>query len=166
MIRLCYRKVIDSSSAKPWEQTVFNETYREFVMQAQFYNQEKKYASFGELLQQVPGSEKLHYLVSTAAIGYIRQLEGKVPDIVNNLGRLFLPFENFRFEIINSHIRDSGKHQVAINFYTDQLVWHTTVGNQLLISVPGKKENDETLTDMFTIQPFLSIYSMQQINIP
>ena len=162
LIRLCYRKVIDNQATKPWEQFLFEDTYKEFLLQIQFYNQEKKYTTFGELIAQVPAAEKLHFLVSTAAIGYIRQLEGKVPDIANGVGRLFLPFQNFRFEIINSDVRDKAKHQVAINFYTDQLVWHDTVGNQLLVSVPGKKEGDETLTEMFSLQPYLSIYSIKQ----
>ncbi len=166
LIRLCYRKIIDAGSAKPWEKLVFEDTYREFLMQAQFFNQEKKYNTLAELLQYVPGSDKLHYLVSTAAISYIRQLHGKVPDVVNNLGRIFLPFENFRFEIVHSDVRDKSKHQVAINFYSDQLVWHDTVGALLLVSVPGRKENDETLTDMFSLQPFVSIYSLQQTALP
>lgn len=162
LIKLCYRKVIGNQPAKPWEQYVFEDTYKEFLMQVQFYDPEKKWATFGELIQQVPAAEKLHFLVSTAAIGYIRQLEGRVPDIANALGKLFLPFQHFRFEIINSDIRDKSKHQVAINFYTDQLVWHDTIGSQLLVSVPGKTEGDETLTDMFSMQPYLSIYSLKQ----
>ena len=154
LIRLCYRKIIDATAVKPWEKFVFDDTYTEFLMQVQLYNQEKKYTSFSELLQHVPAAEKLHFLVSTAAIGYIRQLAGK----------LFLPFENFRFEIINSDIKDKTKHQVAINFYTDHLVWHDTIGNQLLVSVPGNMENDEILTEVFSLQPFLTVYSMKQIS--
>lgn len=164
LIRLCYRKIIDASAVKPWEKYVFDDTYNEFLMQVQYYDQEKKYTSFSELLQQVPAAEKLHFLVSTAAIGYIKQLSGKVPDMVNNTGKLFLPFENFRFEIINSDTRNKSKHQVAINFYTDHLIWHETIGNQLLVSVPGNMENDEVLTDMFSMQPYLSIYSLKQIS--
>jgi hypothetical protein len=54
-ITLCYRKVIDASAAKPWEKLIFEDSYTEFKMQAQLYNQEKKYRSFAELRQQVPG---------------------------------------------------------------------------------------------------------------
>ena len=43
-ITLCYRKVIDASAAKPWEKLVFEDSYTEFKMQAQLYNQEKKYS--------------------------------------------------------------------------------------------------------------------------
>jgi len=161
MIRLCYRKVIDVHSVKPWDKLVFNDTYAEFLLQSQFYNQEKKYNSFSDLITHVPAAEKLHFLVSAAVIGYLQQLQGKVPDLLNNLGRLFLPFNNYRFEIINSDIKDKTKHQVAINFFTDQLVWHHTINNMLLLSIPGMMENGEQLTELFTLPPFVSIYSIK-----
>jgi hypothetical protein len=161
IIRLCYRKIIDIQSTKLWDKLVFEDTYNEFLLQSQLYNQEKKYTSFGDIITHVPAAERLHFLVSAAVIGYLQQLQGRVPDLVNSLGRLFLPFNNFRFEIINSDIKDRSKHQVAINFFTDHLLWHSTVNNQLLLSVPGNTENGETLTELFTIPPFVSIYSLK-----
>ena len=159
-IRLCYRKIVDANAVKPWEKLVFNDTYTEFLMQAQLYNQEKKYTTFSDLINNVPDADKLHFLVSAAAINYIRQLAGKIPDIQNTLGITFLPFTNFRFEIINSDIRDKLKHIIAINFYSEPLLWLSTIDNQLLLS-NGKEENGEMLTDMLILQPFLSIYSIQ-----
>ena len=161
MIRLCYRKIIDIHASKPWDKYVFEDTYTEFLLQSQLYNQEKKYTAFSDLVHHVPAAEKLHFLVSAAAIGYLQQLHGKVPDLLNNLGRLFLPFKNFRFEIINSDTKDKSKHQVAINFFTDELVWHDTINNQLLLSVPGNTEEGDILTELFTIPPFVSIYSLK-----
>jgi hypothetical protein len=160
-IRLCYRKVIDAQSSKPWEKLVLEDTYTEFLMQSQLYNNEKKYTTFSDLITHVPAAERLHFLVSAAVIGYLQQLQGKVPDLVNNLGRLFLPFNNYRFEIINSHIKDKSKHQVAINFFTDHLVWHDTINNQLLLSIPGNTEHGEILTELFTLPPYVSIYSLK-----
>ena len=49
-------------------------------MQSQYYNQEKKYRSSSEIIQNVPGAEKLHFLVSAAVVGYLKQLDGIVPD--------------------------------------------------------------------------------------
>jgi len=49
IIRLLYKKVIDATSSKPWEKCAFNDSYSEFLMQAQLYNTEKKYTSFSEL---------------------------------------------------------------------------------------------------------------------
>ncbi len=162
IIRLCYRKVIDASSQKTWDKYVFESTYTEFLMQAQLYNLEKKYTTFGELVQNVPGAEKLHFLVSAAIVGYLQQLDGKVPDILNNLGKHFLEFKNYRFEIINSHIKNKASHQVAINFFSEPLIWHDTIENYLLVSpVNGEKNDDGVLTDMVQLQPFLSIYSLK-----
>lgn len=161
IIRFCYRKVIDAASEKLWERYVFDDTYTEFLMQSQLYNAEEKYTSFAQLLAHVPGTEKLHYLVSAGAVNYIKQLNGLVPDVLNALGKHFLPFSNFRFEIINSDTRDKSRHQVAINFYSDSLSWHDTIGTQLLVSLPGKNDGEETLTDLVSLQPFLSIYSIK-----
>lgn len=162
IIRLCYRKVIDASSQKAWDKLVFESTYKEFLMQAQLYNQEKKYSSFSELLQNVPGADKLHFLVSSAIVGYLQQLEGKVPDIVNNLGKHFLAFKNYRFEMINSDIKNKAGHQVAINFFSEPLTWHDAIDNYLLVSPDNAEKNDDgVLTDMVQLQPFLSIYSLK-----
>lgn len=159
-ITLCYRKIIDASSTKPWDKMVFEDSYLEFKMQAQLYNQEKKYRSFAQLVQHVPGTDHLHFLVSAAVTGYIGQLNEITPDIVNNLGKHFLKFTKFQFEIINSDILDKSKHQVAVNFYSEPLLWHDTIGNYLLVS--DKKEvAGEMLTDLFQLQPYVTIYSLQ-----
>jgi len=159
IITLCYRKVIDVHSTKPWEKLVFQDSYREFKMQAQLYNQENKYRSFAELLQHAPGAEKLHFLVSAAVIGYLQTLNEVVPDIINNLGKHFLKFNQYQFEIINSDLLDKSRHQVAFNFYSESLVWHETIGSYLLVS-GNKAESGEILTDLFQLQPYLTIHSL------
>ena len=161
IIRLCYRKIIDVHSSKPGDKFVFEDTYTEFLLQSQLYNQEKKFVTFSDIITHVPAAEKLHFLVSAAVVGYLQQLQGKIPGLVNALGRLFLPFKHYRFEIINSDIKDKSKHQVAINFFTDHLVWHDTINNHLLLSLQGNTENRELLTEMFALPPYVSIYSLQ-----
>jgi hypothetical protein len=163
IIRICYRKIIDASSQTQWEKYVFESSYTEYLMQAQFYNQEKKYHSFAELLINVPASEKLHFLVSAAVTGYIQQLNGKIPDILNNLGKHFLEFKNYKFEIINSDIKNKTVHKIAVNFFSEPLVWHSTIGNYMLVS-PANKDKSEygVLTDLLQLEPFLSIYSLKE----
>lgn len=164
IIQLCYRKIIDSNAQKAWDKYVFEDTFTEYLMQSQLYNQEKKYNTFSELINNIPAAEKLHFLVGVAANGYIKQLNEKVPDIVNNLGKLFLPFKNYRFEIINSDAKYKAAHQVAVNFYTTPLIWLDTVGNQLLVALNAGDNNDGVLlTEMFSLQPFLSIYSVKEM---
>lgn len=163
IIRICYRKIIDASSQKAWDKLVFESSYKEFQMQSQFYNQEKNFSSFAELLINVPASEKLHFLVSSSVIGYLQQLNGIMPDVLDKLGRHFMKFKNFRFEIINSDIKEKSMHKVAINFFSDPLVWHDTIGNYLLISATdGEKTKDGLLTRLVELQPFNSIYSLKE----
>ncbi len=164
IIRLCYRKIIGAESRQQWEKFVFEDSYTEFLMQSQLYNQARKYKTFAELLTNVPGADKLHFLVSASVTGYLNQLNGIIPDVKNTLGKQFLPFKNFRFEIINSDITDKSKHSVALNFYSEPLMWHDTIAANLLISLQDQPaEHDETLTEMVPLQPFLSIYSIKEI---
>ena len=164
IITLCYRKIIDDSNSSHWDKFVHEDSFLEFKMQSQFYNQDGKYGTFAELLMHVPGADKLHFLVSAAITGYLRQLNGIIPDILDNLGRRFLTFENFKFEIINSDFNDIEKHKVAINFFSKRLVWHERIDNHLLVSQFTGAETDETFTNLFQIQPFVSIHSIKTIS--
>lgn len=167
IIRLCYKKIIDVNAQKQWERYIFEDTYREFFMQSQFYNQEEKYHTFQELIANVPAADKLHYLVSTAAINYIRQLNDLIPDITNTQQQLCLPFKNFRFEIIQSNTQRKEEHKVAIYFYSEPLTWIDTIDNHLLIAYGNQKDainnGEEIQTDLIGLQAFLSISSFQNL---
>ncbi|MFT3679887.1 MAG: hypothetical protein QM791_06420 [Ferruginibacter sp.] len=160
--RFCYRKIIDSSSSKAWERLVFEDSYAEFRLQAQRFNPGNKYSSFAEIIAADPAAEQLHFLVSNTAAAYARQLNGKIPDVLNTLGKHFMPFTNFRFELIHSDTRDISRHTIAINFYSDPVHWIDSIGNTLLLHIPGNKEKNELLTETYILQPFVSIYSVQQ----
>ena len=160
-ITLCYRKVIDAGATRPWDKLVLDDSYREFRLQAQYFNQEKKYRTFGELLHYVPGADRLHGLVSGAIIGYLPQLGGLAPDVLDNLGRRFMAFDKFQFELINSDLLDPSKHQVAINFFSPPLHWHGTAGPYLLVSAVAPA-GGEVLVHTFQLQPFLAIHSIQE----
>lgn len=165
LIRLSYRKIIDAASQKLWDRYVFDDTYQEFYMQAQFYNQENKYSTFQELLDNVPNADRLHYLTSGAAVGYIRQLNGIIPDVANVGGKLCLPFTQFKFDIIHSHVEQKNAHKVAIVFYSEPLTWIDTLGSRLLIAYADQRdalrEGKDVDTDMIELQPYLTISSVQ-----
>ncbi|WP_231460348.1 MULTISPECIES: hypothetical protein [unclassified Pedobacter] len=161
IITLCYRKIIDVTNINPWDKFVHEDSFAEFKMQAQFYNQGNIYPTFSELLINVPEAKKLHFLVGGAIVGYIQQLNGIIPDVLDNLGRRFLVFENFRFEIINSDINDINKHKIALNFFSKPLVLHQTFGEHLLISQFAENEEKEIFTNLFKLQPFVSIHSIK-----
>ena len=163
IITLCYRKIIDVTNVNPWDKFVHEDSFAEFKMQAQFYNQENKYSSFSQLLINVPGAEKLHFLVGGAIIGYIQQQKNIIPDVLDNLGRRFLNFDNFKFEIINSDINDIEKHKIALNFFSKPLVLHEVIGEHLLISQFKENESEEVFTNLFKLQPFVSIHSIKNL---
>ena len=63
--------------------------------------------------------------------------------------------------MINSDIKNKAGHQVAINFFSEPLIWHDTIENYLLVSPANAEKNDDgVLTDIMLLQPFLSIYSI------
>lgn len=163
LITLAYRKLIDANSTKPWDKLVFADSYREFRMQAQLYNQQGQYRTFGELLHYVPGADKLHFLVGGSLGGYVQQLGGLVPDIVNNVGRYFLKISRYQFELINSDLHDQSRHQVAINFYAEPLLWHDTIAPYLLVSEAAApaEASSEVLTHLFQLQPYLTIHALR-----
>jgi hypothetical protein len=161
-IRFCYRKIIDATASKAWERLVHEDSFTEFKMQAQRFNEANKYSSFAEILQHNASAEQLHFLTGAAATAYVKQLNGKIPDVLNTLSKHFLPFKNFRFEIINSDIKDAGKHMVAINFYSEPVIWIDTVGSNMIVAVSNTIENGELLTETFALPPFVSIYSIKQ----
>jgi len=163
VITLCYRKIIDATNSSAWDKFVHEESFAEFKMQAQYYNQEQQFTTFAEMLLYVPEAEKLHFLVSAAITGYLRQLNGIIPDVLDNLGRRFLTFENFKFELINSDINNLEKHKVAINFFSKPLIWHDTIDSLLLISQFKESNEDEIFTNLFHIQPFVSIHAIKNI---
>lgn len=159
IISLCYRKIITVSDEKPWEKLVFNDSYAEFKMQAQYYNPKNEYQRFSQLVQHVPGAQQLHFLTSAAVTPYISQLNNIVPDISNNLGKLFLKFKSFRFEIINSDLKNMEKHCIAVNFFSEDLYFLNQFGSLLLTAKVDAlpDENGGIATELFNLVPFLSI---------
>jgi len=163
VITICYRKIIDDSSLNHWDKFVHEDSFLEFKMQSQQYNQEDKYSTFAEMMLNVPEADKLHFLVSASVTGYLRQLNGIIPDILDNLGRKFLTFENFKFEIITSDINNIEKHKIAINFFSDPLIWHKSIANFLLVSPFQEVEQNEVFTHLFQLPSFVSIHSIKNI---
>lgn len=165
IITLCYRKIIDANAAKQWDKLVFESSYLEFKMQAQNYSLGTSFTTYADLVKNIPNAHRLAGMITPSIIGYVQQLAGIVPDMLNNVGKRFLKFNKFQLEVINSDINDKTKHQVAINFYTEQLIWHHTIENFLLLSDynPAETENEEVLTNLFQVQPYVNIYSLKKL---
>lgn len=161
---MTYRKIIDPAATGPWDKLVWESTWSEYQLQVQNYDKEKRFPLFSELLHQVPAAGKLHFLVSASVTGYLRQLNGKVPDIFNSLGLRFLPFNQYQFELIESDIRDKQQHRVAIRYVSEPLYWLDTIGNRLLLAIAEPSVNSGWETDMVELSPFLSISTVKTLN--
>lgn len=161
-IVFCYRKIINANSSLPWEKLVFDDSYLEFRMQFQNFNKGANCFTFAELIHQRADAERLHFLVSPSVSGYIQQLQGQIPDVLDTLGKQFLNFNRYRFELINSDIRNAQAHQVAINFYSTTMNWHHTIGNALLLSEDSSEAIDGIIqTHLYQLQPFVSIHTLK-----
>lgn len=164
LIRISYTKRINSSNTTLWDQLVFNSSWQELQMQAQFYNQQQQHTTFRLLVQQVPSAEKLHFLVSSSVVGYLKQLNGIVPDVLNKRGIPFLLFNDFKFEIIDSNFSDQSKHEIQLTFFSDSVLWHETIADWLLLSNPAEPQTKEgALTHLLQLQPAVDIYSYKTI---
>lgn len=159
-IVLCYRKLIGHQTPGSWEQLVFGESFREYRMQVPVFDPSGNHPQFSRLLRAVPDAEKLHHRVSASVIGYLRQLDGVIPDITDSLGLRVLRFTNFHFEIINSATNDKTAHQVAVNFFSHELYWIDTIGDRLLLS-PVTHPSKPFLLGL---QPFLNIHHIDYGN--
>ena len=156
-IRLAYRIVIDSSSTFIWDKYVFEDTYKEYLMQQQLFNTKANpKATFRELISENEKANQLHYLVGMAANAYVGQLKGNFHRVTDVLGKHFFPFLNFQLDIINSDITDISKHRIGITFYSPLLVLIDTTNQQYLLSTEVEKEN-EFQTLVFQMQPNLAI---------
>ncbi|MCB0600521.1 MAG: hypothetical protein KDC28_04815 [Saprospiraceae bacterium] len=167
VIQLAYRKVIDVHSTAIWERDLFADTYSEFCMQAQFYDQSGELATFDELVKAFPRAEKLHGLVSTVAIGYLRKLGQTIPDLVNLAGKPWIPFEQFGFEIIGSHRQKRGEHRVAITFYSKEMLWLASYHDRLLVAPVDQLglflAGEKIQPDSVTMNASVFIHTLQNI---
>lgn len=157
-IKLAFRVVIDHTANQPWDRYIFEDTYREYIMQQQLFNdKEKPKHTFRELLSENPKAEQLHFLTGMAAESYITQLKGSFYRLPDVLGSTFFPFTNCRLDIVNTDITDMARHKVGITFYSPLFTYLGIVNNCYLISKNTSNEQNGLETLMFPVQPQLAI---------
>jgi hypothetical protein len=161
-IQLAYRLVIDSNSTFVWDKYVFEDTYQEYLLQhQQFNNKENPKNTFRELLTENEKATQLHYLVGIAAQNYVQQLNGNFYRVTDILGNNFFPFTNYRLDIINTDITDINKHKIGITFYSPLLTYLGMVDNHFLLS-KNTDDNNEFDTFMIAAQANLSVCYLKE----
>ena len=163
IIKFGFQKIITELPTSLWDKYVFDATWMEYRMQAANYNQQSKATLFTAIAKENPKAEKLHDAVCTAAIGYIMQLEEKIPGLVNAHGKNVVPFKNFKFSMVQSDMIDSKLHQVEIIFISEPVTLIDTFNTHYLIAIGDKQQElqagKEVATELIPQTGPLSIYS-------
>lgn len=159
VITLCYKKIIGKNTRGIWNEYVFQASFAEYKIQVQNYDQKKCYRSYSALLQAKPEASNLPFLLSGAAMPYLKQLNEFIPDVTNNLGKKTLKFKKFSLEIIESSIDDPNQHKIAINFFSEPVLWLDTINDFLLVSTQ-QRHSDIFDTELIQLIPYLNIHSL------
>lgn len=160
-VRIVYRKLIDGNSKGPWENYVFQASQREYQLQVQNIENFESCQSQGQL--EPDKKMKLDFLVSAAVTGYIQQLSNLIPDVKNVLGRTFLNFTQYQFEIIDSSPAHQRLQTIAVSFYSDWIEWVDTIGDRMLLSLESGTE--EKLINLLQLQPYVSIFALKEVKL-
>lgn len=89
-IKLAFRIVIDQNSDMIWDKYIFEDTYFEYKIQHQvFDDKENPVKNYWELLQKNPQAEKIPFLLSFAVVNYVSQLNGEIRSLPDVFGSTF-----------------------------------------------------------------------------
>lgn len=155
-IKLAFRIVIDRNSILAWDRYIFEDTYFEYKIQHQVFDDpENPVKNYWELLAKNPNSEKIPFLLSTAVVNYVSQLNGEIKSLPDVLGSTFFPIEHFKLDLISSNVEDPSKHKLGLTFYTPELLLIDIIDNKYLLSRNLSGETFETY--MFGFHPQVAI---------
>jgi hypothetical protein len=163
LIKLAYRQIIDFGSKGNFEKDILKISYEEFFMKSQAYNQEKKFKTFKEMVANDGKANSLHYKSGFAIGNLVEQLNQKIPDLSDALGKN-LHFEMHKFEIIDSDITNPASHKVSITYFTGILTFFGNMGEYLLLAEGDKLNQSPTeLVETFILKmrEGLSVISYQ-----
>lgn len=156
-IRFAYRYIIEESSVVSWDRYVFEDTYKEYLIQHQkFNNPERPATTFRELLSMNEKAEKLHYLIGLAVNHYVEQLKGSLYRVPDVLGNNYLPIEGYKTDIVNTDIHSISKHKIGITFFSPEMML-LDILNQCYLVSKNTEDIGKYETLMFREQPNLSI---------
>lgn len=156
-IKLAFRIVIDQNSEMIWDQYIFEDTYFEYKIQHQvFDDKENPVKNYWELLAKNPNADKIPFLLSSAVINYVSQLNGEIKSLPDVLGNTYFPVENFKLDLVSSNTEDPSKHKIGITFYTPELLLIDIIDNKYLLSKNIESENAFE-TFMFAFHPKIGI---------
>lgn len=156
-IKLAFRIVIDRNSEMIWDKYIFEDTYFEYKIQHQvFDDKENPVKNYWELLAKNSHAERIPFLLSSAVVNYVSQLKGEIKSLPDALGNTFFPIESFKLDLISSNIEHASKHKIGLTFYTPELVLLDIIDHKYLLSKDIESENAFE-TFMFAFHPQVSV---------
>lgn len=159
LIKIAFRQVIDQSAQGSFEKDVFEDTYNEFLMQAQAYNPEGAFSTLHEMIANNPKANSLQYKVGFSIGLYVRALQNKIPGLYDSMGRE-ITFGEYNFEMLYSDISNKSAHLVSLTYTTEILTFLGNIGEYMLLA-NGNRLNvtpgESTETFLLKIQEGLGI---------
>lgn len=162
-IRLAFRITIDQNSAHLWDRYVFEDTFQEYKIQHQVYNDKNNPVNhYWELLAQNENASKIPFLLSAAAENYIKQLNDEIKSLPDVLGNKFFKFEYYKLDIVNAHLTDASKFKIGITFYSYKNLLIDIIDQKFLLSENLNKE-EVLSTYMLAFHPQISICEYEKL---
>ena len=155
-LRLTFRFLIDQSNNDTVVKHAHRLTYEEFLLKSQVYNPGQLFTRFTEMRSHDGRANSLHYKTGFAISGLIKSFGEKMPGLRDNIGQQ-IPFELYRFELIESDIHDRTHHMAAIYFTSPVLLLHAAIGNMLVCSLKDMLEENSNIVYTIPLQENLGI---------
>ncbi|SDF00269.1 hypothetical protein SAMN05216464_111245 [Mucilaginibacter pineti] len=160
LIKLAYKQIIDASAQGEFEKRVFHASYQEFLLKMQTYNPDRKFKTFTELKAHDGRANSLHYKLSFAVGHFFEMLNGRIPELKDNLGNQ-LKFEIPQFELMESDIDDRSAHKLAIIYTTGTLNLLNQLAEFMILADGDATDKAAQDTFIVKMQSNLSIISYQ-----
>lgn len=146
-VRFSYKLLINANVKSAWEKHIFEESFHEFKIQsAVFQIENQNVATFRELRKMNSHANQLNHLLALRILPSIELLNQKIYSVIDHQEESYLEFENFKIELLESHINDKNKHQFYVHFISKSYLLHEFINGFYLVS----KENTETDLNNFT----------------
>jgi hypothetical protein len=152
MLKLMYRQVTDAQSLSVFERQIFNESYREMLIKSQEYNPDGQLATFAELTGHNPKANSLHHKVGLSVFNTVAGLNYIIPGLKDSLGRESVPFVSYKFEIIESNMRNQVFHKVAIDYLTPEFRLLNIISDYMILAYMRKEYDDSTVETIFMLK--------------
>lgn len=159
-ITLHYKKTIDKNNTKQWERQVWEASFLEYRMKAQFYDSDIQYPIFKDLIFAKPESQKLHYLTSLGCLGLIQRLNNFFPDIVDTLGKRSIPFLQYDFKILSANFNKKEDFVIQLDLVSTTLLYIESIADTLWLGLPNSNTDEKLETIMVKLQNNLMINSI------